>query len=242
MNDCAELTVAVIAKECLPGRVKTRLTPPLTPECAAALAHLSLSRTLDTVRTLPARRRLLVMDGTPAARDAHRFEVVAQAAGGLDERLAAICDAATGPLLILGMDTPQVSPGHLAPVFDDWSAGGPRHGAWLGPATDGGFWALALHRPDGDLLRGVPMSTGATGAAQLARLTAAGLAVGMLPELRDMDHFSDAVEIAAGLPDTEFAQAVKAADPGPGAGSDAAVIAAVIGPAIGAAPVGGTRP
>lgn len=242
MNDCAELTVAVIAKECLPGRVKTRLTPPLTPECAAALAHLSLSRTLDTVRTLPARRRLLVMDGTPAARDAHRFEVVAQAAGGLDERLAAICDAATGPLLILGMDTPQVSPGHLAPVFDDWSAGGPRHGAWLGPATDGGFWALALHRPDGDLLRGVPMSTGATGAAQLARLTAAGLAVGMLPELRDMDHFSDAVEIAAGLPDTEFAQAVKAADPGPGAGSDAPVIAPAIGPAIGAAPVGGTRP
>ncbi|MEO5778237.1 MULTISPECIES: DUF2064 domain-containing protein [Arthrobacter] len=206
-----ELTVAVIAKECLPGRVKTRLTPPLSPETAAALAQLSLSRTLGTVRSLPARHRLLVMDGTPAPRDAAQFTVVPQAAGGLDERLAAICDAVTGPLLILGMDTPQVSPAHLSALFEDWSADTPRHGAWLGPATDGGFWALALRRPDGALLRGIPMSTNTTGAAQHARLAGAGLEVGVLPELRDMDHFSDAVQIAAAIPGTDFARAVTAA-------------------------------
>ncbi|BAS11195.1 hypothetical protein AHiyo4_46170 [Arthrobacter sp. Hiyo4] len=33
----------------------------------------------------------------------------------------------------------------------------------------------------------------------------------MLPELRDMDHFSDALEIAAGIPGSGFAQAVEAA-------------------------------
>ena len=172
MSKSMDLTVAVIAKECLPGRVKTRLSPPLSPEGAAALAQLSLSRTLDTVRLLPARHRVLVMDGTPAAADAEGFTVVPQATGGLDERLAAICDAATGPLLIIGMDTPQFSADHVAPLLHDWSADAPGLDAWIGPATDGGFWALALRRPDGALIRGVPMSTDTTGARQLARLSA----------------------------------------------------------------------
>jgi glycosyltransferase A (GT-A) superfamily protein (DUF2064 family) len=78
----------------------------------------------------------------------------------------------------------------------------------MGPATDGGFWALALRWPDGNLIRGVPMSTTTTGALQLARLTAAGLNVGILPELRDMDHFSDAQQIAAEIPGSAFAKMV----------------------------------
>lgn len=210
MSSNMELTVAVIAKECLPGRVKTRLSPPLTPERAAALAQLSLSHTLGTVRLLPARNRLLVMDGTPTAADAAGFTVVPQGSGGLDERLAAICDAVTGPLLIVGMDTPQFTADHVAPLFDDWSTGA-GHEAWMGPATDGGFWALALRRPNGDLIRGVPMSTDTTGARQLARLVAAGLSVGLLPELTDMDRFGDALEIATLMPGTDFACAVDAA-------------------------------
>ncbi|BAS11194.1 conserved hypothetical protein [Arthrobacter sp. Hiyo4] len=109
MRKIMDLTVAVIAKECRPGRVKTRLSPPLTPEQASGLAQLSLTRTLDTVRLLPVRNRLLVMDGNPAPADAEDFTVVEQASGGLDERLAAICDAVAGPLLIIGMDTPQFS-------------------------------------------------------------------------------------------------------------------------------------
>ncbi|WP_426997867.1 TIGR04282 family arsenosugar biosynthesis glycosyltransferase [Pseudarthrobacter sp. N5] len=208
MNITMDLTVAVIAKECLPGRVKTRLTPPLTQPEAAAIAQLSLARTLDTVRLLPVQERLLVIAGTPRSVDAEGFTLVAQAGGSLDERLAAICDSVAGPLLIVGMDTPQFSVEHAAPLFKDWSSATPLHDAWLGPAADGGFWAVALRRPDGALIRGVPMSTGATGAAQLARLSAAGLSIGLLTPLRDMDYFGDAVEIAAELPGTPFAQAV----------------------------------
>lgn len=211
MRPTLDLRVAVFAKECLPGRVKTRLTPPLTPDQAADLAQLSLSRTLDTIRLLPVRERLLVMDGTPDARDAAGFAVVAQTGGLLDERLAAICDDATGPLLIVGMDTPQVSAAHLAPLLMDWSAATPQHDAWMGRAEDGGFWALALRRPEGALVRGVPMSTDKTGAEQLSRLAAGGLSVGLLPVLRDMDHMDDAREIAAEIPGTEFAAAVAAA-------------------------------
>ncbi|HKU03657.1 MAG TPA: DUF2064 domain-containing protein [Arthrobacter sp.] len=207
------LTIAVIAKECRPGRVKTRLTPPLTPEQAAALAQTSLSQTLETVRSLPAARRLLVFDGTPHKRDAAGFEVSAQGSGGLDERLAAICSLTAGPLLILGMDTPQLCREQLAPLLSDWAtpAPGPHRGAWFGPASDGGFWALGLYRPDGGLVRGVDMSTPQTGTRQLARLTGAGLDVGLLPVLRDVDYFADAVAAARECSGTRFALAVKRA-------------------------------
>ncbi len=201
-------TIAVIAKECIPGKAKTRLTPPLTPAQAAALAQTSLSQTLETVRSFPAARRVLVFDGTPLRRDAAGFEVVAQSAGRLDERLAAICSLVTGPLLILGMDTPQLSLAPLAGLVADWSAPTPRHDAWIGPASDGGFWALGLHRPDGGLVRGVEMSTPRTGAQQLARLASAGLAVGMLPTLTDVDHFADALAAARDCSGTPFARAV----------------------------------
>ncbi|MYV71339.1 glycosyltransferase, partial [Streptomyces sp. SID2131] len=38
-------TLLVIAKQPLPGRVKTRLTPPFTPEEAASLAEAALADT-----------------------------------------------------------------------------------------------------------------------------------------------------------------------------------------------------
>ena len=48
-------TLLVIAKEPVPGRVKTRLTPPFTPEEAAALAEAALADTLDVGGARPPR-------------------------------------------------------------------------------------------------------------------------------------------------------------------------------------------
>lgn len=55
----------VIAKEPRPGRVKTRLTPPFTPQEAAELAEAALADTLAAVAAAPAARRVLVLDGAP---------------------------------------------------------------------------------------------------------------------------------------------------------------------------------
>ncbi|MCY0904407.1 TIGR04282 family arsenosugar biosynthesis glycosyltransferase [Arthrobacter sp. H14-L1] len=205
------VTVAVIAKECVPGRVKTRLCPPLTPVQAAAIAQASLSQTLAFVRSLPVADRLLVLDGTARPQDAAGFRLLPQETGGLDERLAAICAVVPGPLLILGMDTPQLELQHVRELLDDWTTPAPVHDAWLGWASDGGFWGLAMHTPRGDLIRGVPMSTDQTGAQQLARLTGAGLRVGQLPMLDDVDTVADAAHVAAMVPRTTFAAAVAAA-------------------------------
>lgn len=197
------MTLLVIAKEPLPGRVKTRLTPPFTPQEAARLAEASLADTLRTVLALPAARRAAVLDGAPGPWLPPGIEVVPQGAGGLDERLAAAFGACTGPTLLIGMDTPQITAADLAPALspDAWDG----CDAWFGPAEDGGFWALGLAEPDPGLLRGVPMSVPETGAVQRRRLVDAGLTVRDLPRLRDVDTAADAVDVAALAPDGRFA-------------------------------------
>ncbi|HEY4267933.1 MAG TPA: DUF2064 domain-containing protein [Galbitalea sp.] len=194
--------LVIIAKETIPGRVKTRLHPPLSLEQAAELAAAAIQDTLAAVADLPATRRILAFDGNLYPPGSESCEIVHQVSGGLDARLGAIFDECEGPTVLIGMDTPQVNARHLAPVFDDWPAD---IDAWFGPATDGGFWALALREPDGDLIRGVPMSRDDTGAMQLRNLHVAGLRVGYLPELMDVDTIDDARAVAGLVPGSQFA-------------------------------------
>ncbi|KDN76864.1 DUF2064 domain-containing protein [Streptomyces olindensis] len=191
-------TLLIIAKEPRPGRVKTRLTPPFTPKEAAELAEAALADTLRAVAATPASRHVLCLDGTPGPWLPPGFDVVRQCAGGLDERLADAFAHCDGPALLIGMDTPQVTPELLTVDFSDCDA-------HFGPAEDGGYWALGLARPDPTLLRGVPMSTSMTGAVQRNRLVSAGLRVRDLPRLRDVDTAADAHAVAALAPHGTFA-------------------------------------
>ncbi|WP_432763098.1 TIGR04282 family arsenosugar biosynthesis glycosyltransferase [Actinomadura xylanilytica] len=197
----------VIAKEPVPGRVKTRLTPAYTAREAAELAEAALADTLRTAARARAGRRTLALAGEPGPWLPAGFTVIPQRGGGLDERLAcAFEDAYDGrPLVLIGMDTPQVTAALLERAGDALGA----HDAVLGPADDGGFWLLGLARPDAALLRGVPMSRPDTGALQLRRLRAAGLEVAPAPRLTDVDTAADAARVAALAPRGRFAAAVR---------------------------------
>jgi glycosyltransferase A (GT-A) superfamily protein (DUF2064 family) len=200
-------TLILIAKETIPGRVKTRLHPPLSLAQAAELAAASIADTLAAIAPLPATRRVLLFDGDNAPVGTEAYEVIPQVSGGLDERLAAIFDECDGPTILIGMDTPQVRASDLAPAFAEWPSD---VDAFFGPASDGGFWALGMAEPRGDLIRGVPMSRDDTGRIQLQRLVDAGLSVGMLPELRDVDTISDARAVAQLAPRGTFASTLSA--------------------------------
>ncbi len=191
-------TIVVMAKAPVAGRVKTRLCPPFTPAHAASLAAAALRDTLAAALSAPAARRVLALDGAPGPWVPAGFEVIAQQGSGLDERIANAIAPLSGPVLVIGMDTPQLTPHQLTLSWAE-------HDAWFGPAEDGGFWALALHDPNPALVLGVPMSRTDTGAIQLARLRDAGLRVGLLPALLDVDTAADASAVAAAAPGTHFA-------------------------------------
>lgn len=196
-------TVIVIAKRPVPGRVKTRLTPPLTPEQACGLAAAALTDTLAAVAQVPAAEHVLAFSEQPREWLPRGWRAVLQPVGGLDVRLAAAFDrAGPGPAVLVGMDTPQVRPDQIA-GFDP-----SRYDACLGMAVDGGYWAIGFREPRmaRKVIPGVPMSTSRTGADQLARMTAVGLRVQLLDELVDVDTIETARTVAALSPLTSFAR------------------------------------
>jgi glycosyltransferase A (GT-A) superfamily protein (DUF2064 family) len=196
--------VLVITKAPVPGRSKTRLSPPCTPDQAAGIAAAAVGDTLDTVRAAPVAGRVVALDGHPGLLDLDGFRVVPQVAGDLGIRLAAaFADAmADGPVptLLIGMDTPQVTAELLARcagLLESAGAGS----AVLGTAPDGGWWALGLHSAEpAAVLASVPMSRDDTAVRTREALEATGLTVLDLPELTDIDHFPDALAVAGECP------------------------------------------
>jgi rSAM/selenodomain-associated transferase 1 len=200
-------TIIVIAKAPVPGRVKTRLTPPLSPTQAAALARAALEDTLATVAAARlAGRRVVALDGDPDGWLPDGFELVAQRGDGLAQRLARAFDDVGGPALLIGMDTPQITPELLDAGLARLSDGAD---AVFGAAADGGYWAIGLARPDPRVFDRVPMSESHTGAVQLERLRALGLETHHLPLLRDVDTFEDARAVAGAAPRGVFAAALR---------------------------------
>ena len=116
--------LVVIAKAPVAGRSKTRLTPPCTPEQAAALATAALADTLAAVAATPGGgRRVVVLDGAPGSWLRPGFEVIAQRGAGLGERLAAAFADVGEPALIVGMDTPQLTPPLLSHALAQLAGG-----------------------------------------------------------------------------------------------------------------------
>ncbi|MFV2103036.1 TIGR04282 family arsenosugar biosynthesis glycosyltransferase [Micromonospora sp. LOL_024] len=202
--------VLVLAKAPAPGRVKTRLCPPCTPEQAARIAAAALADTLDTVTTAAASSRVLVLDGdylAPAG-----WAMLTQRGGSLGDRLAnAFADSRTPgtPAVLIGMDTPQLAADHLDTARELLGTpGGPD--AVLGPATDGGWWTLGLRDPGhATVLRTIATSTASTGRRTLIALRRRGLRVHLMPRLRDVDTAADAHAVATLCPpESRFARAV----------------------------------
>ncbi|TCJ97534.1 TIGR04282 family arsenosugar biosynthesis glycosyltransferase [Nocardia alba] len=205
MNEI-DATLLVVAKAPIPGFAKTRLTPPLSSVDAADLAAAALLDTLTAVRESGVRRAVVAWTGDLSqARCANEiasmladFVVVEQRGHTFGERLAAAhADAAHPglPVLQIGMDTPQAGPDLLAAAAAEMIAGAD---TVLGPATDGGWWALGLTDPRAArVLTEVPMSTERTGELTRTALCRYGCQVTRLQELTDVDHVADIAAVAA---------------------------------------------
>ena len=223
--DPGALTVLVMAKAPVPGRVKTRLCPPLTATAAARLAAAALLDTVDSVDRLDAASvgrggKVIALDGSLV--DAVEGPLIAgritsagwtripqRGTSFADRLVLAHGDAAgRGPVLQIGMDTPQLSGDLMAAaseaLFDRLVD------AVVGPASDGGGWSLGVRNAQmARALGDVPMSTSDTGELTIRALRADGLRVALLPVLTDVDNFDDAAEVAGKAPGIRFARAFR---------------------------------
>jgi glycosyltransferase A (GT-A) superfamily protein (DUF2064 family) len=201
----------VVAKAPHPGQAKTRLAATVGADAAADVAAAALLDTLATAAAGfgPARCHLALagtLDGCAREHDLRRalsgWTVRPQRGDGFPQRLAAAhADVGPGPVVQVGMDTPQATPGLLHEV----AAGLDDHDAVLGAAPDGGWWVLALRDPSAaSALRGVRMSAASTGRDTREALLAAGLRVAEGPVLADVDTAADADAVAAAAPGGAF--------------------------------------
>jgi len=200
-----EPALVLMAKAPRAGLVKTRLCPPCLPEEAALIAAASITDTVAAMRGTGA-RLFCAVDGPTDGWLPPGLEAFDQVGDGLDERLAHAFDTVGISALLIGMDTPQVTPQLLQSALD--TLADPDVDVVLGAAEDGGYWTIGFSEPEPAALLGVPMSLATTCEEQRKRLAELGLRVADVPVLRDVDHFDDALAVAALIPRTAFARAV----------------------------------
>lgn len=186
----------VFVKEPRPGAVKTRLAARLGDGRAAALYRALAEEEIR--RTAPRSdeyERLLFFD-PPDARPALEAwlpgqVLVAQSAGDLGVRMAAAFEEAFARgarrVAIIGSDVPWISRDDVLEALESLD----RDDLAIGPATDGGYYLLALRRPEPALFREIPWSTSGVLAATLGVAAARGLGVNVLRTLGDIDTVDD---------------------------------------------------
>jgi uncharacterized protein len=186
--------VLLIAKAPIPGRAKTRLVPPLSPEQAADLQRALLLDTLDACRAEVSGTALLHAEPDEAPELARLagadVPLVLQEGRGLEDALSRgmARHLPAGPVALVSSDIPGLPAGALGRAFAGLDEGAD---VVLGPALDGGYWLIAMRAYHDEPFRGIPWSTPAAYATTLCRCREAGLRVDALTPWRDLDTIVD---------------------------------------------------
>ncbi|MDP9254738.1 MAG: TIGR04282 family arsenosugar biosynthesis glycosyltransferase [Verrucomicrobiota bacterium] len=189
--------LAVMTKAPRAGKVKTRLTPPLTPEEAA---ELNICFLRDTAAALSSTASAGLARGvgvyTPVgAEDAYEgilpedFELVPQRGDAFGERLA----LAIEDLLVLGFasvclidsDSPTVPREAFAKAAKILSQ--PGDCVVLGPSDDGGYYLIGLKKLHCSLFENIAWSTERVLEQTIERARQIRLKVHLLPTCYDVD-------------------------------------------------------
>jgi hypothetical protein len=196
----ADLTI-IFAKEPVPGQVKTRLTPPLSPEMACRLYQCFLEDIIEETARVPGMEPALAY--TPAGAQGFfqglappGLRLVAQEGQNLGERQARAFawGFAWGfeAVLVRGSDTPDL-PGDIMLEAREKLRAGPAQ-VVLGPSPDGGYYLIGLKTLYPRLFEGLCWSSESVLADTLSRCQELNLQVHLLPTWRDIDTYADLLE------------------------------------------------
>ena len=181
-----------------PGKTKTRLIPKLGPEKAARLQYLMTGhaiRNVEEFRNQSSAHFEIRYEGGNANLMKRAFgrspTYKPQGQGNLGIRLLrAHAEAlATGveKVVIIGADCPDLDTGILGQAFQSLL----QYDVTLGPAADGGYYLIGLRRFAPRLFADILWGTDKVLDTTIKRADEAGLSVGLLKRLSDIDRPED---------------------------------------------------
>ncbi len=191
------IELAVFVRTPVLGKVKTRLAAAIGPEKALEVYKKLLAHTFEAAiaacRMSPDIKPVLWHRGPVTPIDVPAdltTDVRPQHHDSMCENLHEILRApglTCRGVIVIGADHPTLEPGHIvtmARLLDG-------HPVSIGPAQDGGFWALGTTIPLDGILDRVPLSRGDTLEALETALEARGLSHVRGPTLWDVDTEAD---------------------------------------------------
>jgi len=199
-----ECAIAVMAKQPEPGKVKTRLCPPLTPEQAADLSEAFFLDTVSLISGIQHTDVFVAYDPDTAldffSRKTPPFvKFVTQGQGDLGARLSGISRKVFAygykKLVILASDTPHLPGDIIRKAFARLD----NTDVVLGPCDDGGYYLIGLRFPAPGLFEGIPWSTSRVLDLTIGRAHEAGMTCELLPPCYDIDTGEDAKRLMKDL-------------------------------------------
>jgi rSAM/selenodomain-associated transferase 1 len=186
--------MAIMAKAPRPGKVKTRLAPPLTLEESAALNICFLRDTAENLAAIADAAPLVCYTpvGDEAAFDGllpEGFSLIPQRGDAFGERLLAatedILACGFAAVCLIDSDSPTVP----AAAFEAAVAALARPGdrVVLGPSHDGGYYLIGLKQAHAEVFDRITWSTSTVLAETIERAKEAGIEVELLPLWYDVD-------------------------------------------------------
>src|SRR5258707_11601044 len=188
--------LALMAKVPFAGAVKTRLTPPLSPEEAATLSTCFLRDMTTNLFGMNSDGREGVVLYTPANAAAFLrdlppdgFKLVAQRGETLGESLinaaADLLNNGFESVCLINSDSPTLPSEILKTAASLLAQDGDR--VVLGPSEDGGYYLIGLKHPHHELFERIAWSTADVLAHTIERAAEINLPIELLPTWYDVD-------------------------------------------------------
>jgi uncharacterized protein len=193
-NCCA---LAVMAKAPRPGKVKTRLSPPLTPEQSSALNICFIKDTTENIHQVSKTGGSAgVVAYTPVGDEAAfegllppGFQLLRQRGEGFGERLLYVCEdlfsCGFSAVCLIDSDSPTMPQEALQQAVESLSREGDR--MVIGGSDDGGYYLIGVKRVHPQLFERVDWSTDRVFAQTLERASEIAIETELLPAWYDVD-------------------------------------------------------
>ncbi len=194
--------LVIFAKAPVPGQVKTRLCPPLTPDEAATLHGSFVLDMLERTRTAAAKLKLPIdryLACAPSStlvffkimEERQAVQLLDQVGDDLGARMQETFDrlfARSHPsVMIVGTDVPSLPLDYYKQALALLQT----NDLVLGPADDGGYYLIGLKKPVPGLFEQIPWSTNEVLRLTRERADCLGLRTALLPNWSDVDTIQD---------------------------------------------------